>query len=112
MAAGRPLPGNRHGARAYREPGTDRAVKNAPLLGDGGYRRTPALIPHRPRKDRPLTPQQQADNAVHRRARACVEHAFSRMKTYKILRDCRVRGDGVHQAIPGVARPHHLALAG
>ncbi|GAA5707679.1 hypothetical protein SM007_28605 [Streptomyces avermitilis] len=112
VAAGRPLPGNRHGARAYRESGAARAVKNAPLLGDGGYRGTPALIPHWPRKDRPLTPQQQAGNAVHRRARACVEHAFSRRKTYKILRDCRLRGDGVHQAILAVARPHHLALAG
>ncbi|MFE2186417.1 transposase [Streptomyces sp. NPDC059455] len=112
VAAGRPLPGNRHDARAYRESGVDRAVKNAPVLGDGGYRGTPALIPHWPRKDRPLTPEQQADNAVHRRARARVEHAFSRMKTYKILRDCRLRGDGVHQAILGVARLHNLALAG
>ncbi|MFE7234678.1 transposase [Streptomyces sp. NPDC057596] len=112
VAAGRPLPGNRHDARAYRESGLDRAAKNAPVLGDGGYRGTPALIPHWPRKDRPLTPEQQADNAVHRRARARVEHAFARMKTYKILRDCRLRGDGVHQAVLGVARLHNLALAG
>ncbi|MFI1770024.1 IS5/IS1182 family transposase, partial [Streptomyces sp. NPDC020800] len=38
--------------------------------------------------------------------------AFSRMKTYKILRDCRLRGGGVHQAILGVARLYNLALAG
>ncbi|CAL9669244.1 IS5 family transposase IS1373 [Streptomyces sp. enrichment culture] len=111
VAAGRPLPG-RHDARAYRESGVDRAVKNAPVLGDGGCRGTPALIPHWPRKDRPLTSAQQADNTLHRRVRARVEHAFSRMKTYKILRDCRLRGDGVHHAVLGVARLHNLALAG
>ncbi len=111
VAAGHPLPGNRHDARAYRESTLDQAV-NAPVLGDGGYRGTAALIPHWPRPNRPLTPEQEADNAVHRRARARVEHAFSRMKTFKILRDCRLRGDGVHQAILGIARLHNLALAG
>ncbi|WP_193475499.1 transposase family protein [Streptomyces griseomycini] len=35
VAAGCPLPGNRHDTRAYRESGVDRAVKNAPVLGDG-----------------------------------------------------------------------------
>ncbi|MGX8904687.1 transposase family protein [Streptomyces netropsis] len=112
VAVGRPLPGSRHDARAYGESGVDQAVKNAPLLGDGGYRGTAALIPHWPRPNRPLTPEQEAENTVHRRARARVEHAFSRMKTYKILRDCRLRGDGVHQAAPGIARIHNLALAG
>jgi hypothetical protein len=34
------------------------------------------------------------------------------MNTYKILRDCRLCGDGVHHAILGVARLHNLALAG
>ncbi|MEV6131713.1 transposase family protein [Streptomyces violaceusniger] len=68
--------------------------------------------PHWPREDRPLTPEQQADNTAHRRARARVEHAFSRMKTYKVLRGCRLRGDGVHHAVLGVARLHSLALAG
>ncbi len=112
VAAGQPLPGSRHDARAYRESGVDRAVKNTPVLGDGGYRGTPALIPHWPRKNRPLTPVQETDNMVHPRARARVEHAFSRMKTYKIPRDCRLRGDGVHQAILGIARLHNMALAG
>ncbi len=112
VAAGRPLPGNRHDARGYRESGVDRVVKNAPVLGDGGYRGTPALIPHWPRPHRPLTPEQEAENAVHRRVRARIEHVFSRMKAYKILRDCRLRGDGVHQAVLGIARLHNLALAG
>ncbi|MEU5191585.1 transposase [Streptomyces klenkii] len=112
VAVGRPLPGSRHDARAYGESGVDQAVKNAPLLGDGGYRGMAALITHWPRPNQPLTPEQQADNTVHRRARARVEHAFSRMKTFKILRDCRLRGDGVHQAMLGIARLHNLVLAG
>ncbi len=44
--------------------------------------------------------------------RARVEHTFARMKTWKILRDCRLQGDGVHHAMLGVARLHSFALAG
>ncbi|SPF04175.1 hypothetical protein SMA5143A_4972 [Streptomyces sp. MA5143a] len=51
-------------------------------------------------------------NASHRKVRARVEHAFARMKTWKILRDCRLKGDGVHHAMLGIARLHNLALAG
>jgi len=36
--------------------------------------------------------------------------ALSRLKNWKILRDCRLKGDGVHQAMLGVARLHNLAL--
>ncbi|GHI82885.1 hypothetical protein Sxan_02490 [Streptomyces xanthophaeus] len=46
------------------------------------------------------------------RGRARVEHAFARMKTWKILRDCRLKGDGVHQAMLSIARLHNLALSG
>jgi hypothetical protein len=49
---------------------------------------------------------------VHRRARARVEHALSRLKNWKILRDGRLKGDGIHQAILGIARLHNLALTG
>jgi hypothetical protein len=40
-----------------------------------------------------------------------VEHAFARMKHYKILRDCRQRGEGLPRAVQAVARMHNLALA-
>jgi hypothetical protein len=33
------------------------------------------------------------------------------MKTWKILRDYRLRGDGVHHAMPGIAPLHNLTLA-
>ncbi|MFF4181008.1 transposase family protein [Streptomyces sp. NPDC001750] len=48
-----------------------------------------------------------ADRIVDR-----VEHAFARMKTWKILRDCRLKGDGVRHAMLGIARLHNLTLAG
>ncbi|UUY46110.1 transposase family protein [Streptomyces yangpuensis] len=49
--------------------------------------------------------------ALQRQVRARVEHVFARMKTWKILRDCRLKGDGVHHAMLGIARMHNLALA-
>jgi hypothetical protein len=113
VAVGLPLPGNRNDCWAFTESGVNRACRDAPVLADGGYRGTGALIPHRHRRGQQhLTPEQEADNAVHRRARARVEHVFSRMKNWKILRDCRLRGTGVHQAMLGIARLHNLALAG
>ncbi|GAA2267866.1 hypothetical protein GCM10010145_47940 [Streptomyces ruber] len=47
----------------------------------------------------------------HRKVRTRVEHTFSRMKNYSILRDRRRRGDGLHHAVQAVARLHDLALA-
>jgi hypothetical protein len=32
------------------------------------------------------------------------------LKNWKILRDCRLKGHGVHQAMLGIARLHNLAL--
>jgi hypothetical protein len=34
------------------------------------------------------------------------------MKTWKVLRDRRPKGDGIRTAMPGTARLHNLALAG
>ncbi|MFC5639627.1 IS5/IS1182 family transposase, partial [Streptomyces bullii] len=31
---------------------------------------------------------------------------------WKILRDCRLKSNGVHQAMLGIARLHNLALTG
>ncbi|GLW70940.1 hypothetical protein Kpho02_32390 [Kitasatospora phosalacinea] len=113
VAVGLPLPGNRNDCRAFTESGIDRACRDTPVLADGGYQGTGVLMPHRRRRGQEhLMPQQEADNAVHRRARARVEHVFSRMKNWKILRDCRLRGPGVHQAVLGIARLHSLALIG
>lgn len=43
--------------------------------------------------------------------RARVKHAFARMKHYKILRDCRQRGNGLHHAVQALATLRNHALA-
>lgn len=50
-------------------------------------------------------------NRSHKQVRARLEHVFARMKTWKILRDCRLKGDGVHHAMLGIARLHNLLQA-
>jgi hypothetical protein len=113
VAIGLPLPGSRNDCRAFTESGVDRVCRGAPTIADGGYQGTGLLSPHRKRRGQThLSRQQEAENAVHRRARARVEHALSRLKNWKILRDCRLRGHGVHQAMLGIARLHNLALTG
>lgn len=52
---------------------------------------------------------QEEDNAEHPRVRAHVERTFARMKNYKILRDCRQKGDSLHHAVQAVAHIHNLA---
>ncbi|WP_338491839.1 transposase family protein [Streptomyces sp. SJL17-4] len=49
---------------------------------------------------------------VPTRDHAIAERSKNYLKTWKILRDCRLKGDGVHHAMLGIARMHNLALAG
>ncbi len=114
VAVGRPLPGNRNDCRAWEESGAEDAVGTTPtVIADGGYRGTGLTIPHyRRHQDEDLPVWKEEHNASHRRVRARVEHTFARMKAWKILRDCRLRGDGVHHAMLGIARLHNLTLAG
>ncbi|MEW2275789.1 transposase [Streptomyces griseofuscus] len=113
VAIGLPLPGSRNDCRAFTESGVDRVCRGAPTIADGGYQGTGLLIPHRKRRGQThLSPHQEEENAVHRRARARVEHALSRLKNWKVLRDCRLKGNGVHPAMLGIARLHNLALTG
>ncbi len=51
-------------------------------------------------------------NRSHKQVRPRVEQVFARMKTWKMLHDCRLKGDGVHHAMLGIARMHNLALTG
>jgi hypothetical protein len=60
----------------------------------------------------PFAGLEQADNTSHEQVRARVEHTFARMKMWKILRDCRLRGDGVRHAMLGIAQLRNLTLAG
>lgn len=103
----------RHDCRARAESGAKDAVGKIVAIADGGYRGTGLVIPHRRRSaDEELPDWKQAHNKSHKQVRARVEHVFARMKAWKILRDCRLRGDGVHHAMRGIARLHNLNLAG
>nr|WP_107911457.1 transposase family protein [Streptomyces chartreusis] len=111
VATARPAPGNRADAQVWRSSGLAQHCEGVTVLGDGAYFNTGLVVPHRKRQRRPLLPGEEADNAEHRRVRARVEHTFARMKNYKILRDCRQRGNGLHHAVRAVAHMHNLALA-
>ncbi|MFI1401068.1 transposase [Streptomyces sp. NPDC020681] len=111
VVVGRPLPGNRHDSRGWEESGAKAAVGNTMTIADGGYQGTGLVIPHRRRKGDELPSWKEEHDRSHKQVRARVEHTFARMKTWKILRDCRLKGEGVHQAILGVARLHNLTLA-
>lgn len=41
-----------------------------------------------------------------------MEHPLSRLKNWKPLRDCLLKGHGIHRAMLGIARLHNLALTG
>lgn len=113
VAVGQPLPGNRNDCKAWELSGAKAAVGRATVIADGGYRGTGLIIPHRRERGQVELPAwKEEHNASHRQVRARVEHTFARMKTWKILRDCRLKGDGVHHAMLGIARLHNLTLTG
>ncbi|MEU5282361.1 transposase [Streptomyces asoensis] len=112
VVVGRPLPGNRADCKAWEESGAKAAVGRTTTIADGGYPGTGLVMPHRRRKGEDLSDWKEAHNKSHKQVRARVEHTFARMKTWKILRDCRLKGDGVHHAMQGIARLHNLTLAG
>jgi hypothetical protein len=113
VAVGRPVTGNRNDCKAWELSGAKAAVGRATVIADGGYRGTGLLIPHRRERGQTELPAwKEEHNASHRKVRARVEHVFARMKAWKILRDCRLKGDGVHTAMLGIARLHNLALTG
>lgn len=113
VVVGRPLAGNRNDCKAWEESGAKAAVGKTTRIADGGYPGTGLVIPHRRERGKTELPAWKEDhNRLHKQVRARVEHVFARMKTWKILRDCRLRGDGVHQAMLGIARMYNLVLAG
>lgn len=113
VVAGRPLAGSRNDCKAWEGSGAKAAVGKTTTIADGGYPGTKLAIPHRRKRGQTELPAWKEDhNKSHEQVRARVEHVFARMKTWKILRYCRLKGDGVHHAMLGIARMHNLALAG
>ncbi|MFE0404683.1 transposase family protein [Streptomyces nigra] len=111
VASARPAPGNKADAHVWRESDLPTLTAGTAVIADGAYLGTGLIVPHRGRAGRPLLRGQEEDNAEHRRVRARVEHAFARMKNWKILRDCRQQGDGLHHAVQAVATMHNPAMA-
>lgn len=112
VVVGRPLPGE-----LQRLPGMGRVrcqagSRHTTTIADGGYLGTGLIMLHRRRRARNYPTGSRPTNKSHKRVRARLEHAFARMRTWKILRDRRLRGDGVRHAMHGVARLHNLALTG
>ncbi|MGW2746563.1 transposase [Streptomyces sp. NPDC001450] len=112
VVVGRLLPGKRHDSRGWEESGAKTAVGKTMTIADGGYQVTGLVIPHRRGKGEELSAWKAEHNRSHEQVRARVEHTFARMKSWKILRDCRLKGDGVHHAMLGIARLYNLTLAG
>lgn len=113
IVVGQPRPGNRSDCKAWEESGAKVAVGKTLTIADGGYPGAGLVISHRRRRGQPELPAWKVEhNESHRQVRARAEHVFARMKTWKILRDCRLKGEGVHHAMLGIARMHNLALAG
>ncbi|MGX8904646.1 transposase [Streptomyces netropsis] len=113
VLVGRPVPGNRHDSRGWEESGARAAVGATMTIADGGYQGTGLVIPHRRQAGQAELPAwKEEHNRSHKRVRARIEHTFARMKGWKILRDCRLKGDGVHHAMLGIARLHNIVLAG
>ncbi|MET9418339.1 transposase family protein [Streptomyces klenkii] len=111
IAAARPVPGTTADAHAWRASGLSELCQGVTVLGDGACLNCGIGVPHRKRPGRPLLRGEEDGNAEHRRVRARVEHVIGRLKNYKILRDCRQRGNGLHHAVQAVAHMHNLALA-
>ncbi len=97
----------------WAESGAKDAVGATMTIADGGYPGTSLVIPHRRATDQAeLRSWKQEHNRSHKQVKARVEYAFARMNGWKILRDCRLKGTGVHHAMLGIARLHNLALVG
>ncbi len=112
VAVGRPVT-VRNDCKAWELSGAKAAVGRATVITDGGYRGAGLPIPHRRERGQTELPDREEEhNTSHRKVRARVEHVFARTEAWKSLRDRRLKGDGVHTAVLGIARLHNLAVAG
>ena len=81
-------------------------------MADGGYRGNPEVIMPfgKPGQGQKLPDWKTAVNADHQRVRARVEHALSRLKCWKIMRDYRRAASTLHDTASGIAHLHNIAL--
>ncbi len=84
-------------------------VGGVTTIADGGYRGTGLFIPRRAPGARSL--RYGSSNTTPRIAVSVLASSTpsARMKTWKSLRDCRLKGEGVHHASRHIAYLHYLA---
>ncbi|MBW8698153.1 hypothetical protein MBT84_01070 [Streptomyces sp. MBT84] len=111
VAVGRPVPGNRNDCKAWSESGAVAAVGRTTTVTDGGYEGTGLIIPQCRPADGEVCDWKKEHNHSHKQVSARVEHVFARMKAREILRDCRLKGDGVHSAMLSIALLHKMLQA-
>ncbi|MGX1032656.1 hypothetical protein RKD38_007337 [Streptomyces ambofaciens] len=100
VVVGRPLAGNRNDCKGWEESGAKAAVGKTLTIVDGGYPGTGLVIPHRRERGQSELPDwKEEHNKSRKQVRTRVEHVSARMKTWKILRDCRLKGNGIHHAM-------------
>lgn len=102
VAIGRPVPGHRHGSKAWEESGAKAAVGRTTTIADGGYPGTGLVVPHRRPPGGELPEWKQEHDHSHKQVRARVEPVFARIKTVSCMvswsfggspgRCCRRRG--------------------
>lgn len=88
----------RDGCKAREEFGAKVTVGRTMPIAGGGHPGTGLVMPHRRREDEALPDWNRAHSKSHKQVRARVEDAFARMTICKILRDCHLKGGGVHHA--------------
>jgi hypothetical protein len=114
VAAGRPVPGNRNDYTAYRDSGADRACRGAYVMSDSGYQgnRQVSSCP----TGGPVTatdcPPGGMSPTPSTNGPVSVERAFAHMKRWNILRNCRRKRDGVHQATRVSPSYNNVTMAG
>ncbi|SEG95560.1 hypothetical protein SAMN05216223_1345 [Actinacidiphila yanglinensis] len=96
---------------AWEESGAKAAVGTTTTIADGGYPGTSRVMPHRRRPGEELPDWKQAHNKSHNRS-APVSSTLRPHEELKILRDCHLKDDGVHDAVLDIVPMHNLALAG
>ncbi|SJZ79067.1 Transposase DDE domain-containing protein [Marinactinospora thermotolerans DSM 45154] len=112
VVVGRPLPGDRGDGKAGEESRVKAAVGNTRTIADGDHPGTGPVMPHHRRNGEEPPAGSRHPTSPTKQVQARIEHAFTRMKTGKVLRDRRLKGDGVHHAMRGIAGLYNLTLAG
>lgn len=110
VAVGRPLPGNRHDCRARAESGARASVGNTTTIAGGGYAGTGLVMPHR-RPGEELPDWKQVHNKIAQAGPRPRRALLRPHEDGRSSRDCRLRGDGVHHAMLGIAPPHTTLLS-